>query len=599
MPIQRFSVNQYSIEILLAWIKADEIAIPDIQRPFVWNAAKVRDLIDSLYHGYPVGYLIAWRNPDVRLKNGTKSNGKHILIDGQQRVTALLAALLGEQVVAKNYKKARITIAFHPVEGRFEVSNPAIRKDRAWIADIASVFAPDTKILRLVDEYCEANQGVDKDDIFERIERLLGIRGISLGLIDLNADLDVETVAEIFVRINSQGVTLNAADFAMSKMAASEQYNGHQLRKCIDYFCHLAIAPEAYSDLAQDKDFVHTDYFRKMEWLKHEKEDLYDPSYTDMLRVAFTSEFRRGRLDDLVALLSGRNFEMRTYEEAIAEESFQKLEKTILRFINETNFKSFIMILHSAGFVNASMIRSQNTVNFAYVLYLTLRVKKVNPAEIASLVRRWFVMSILTGRYTGSPETAFGVDIRNINEQGAHSYLDTIERAELSDAFWDVGLPQQMDTSVASSPYFNVFLASQVKANDKGFLSSHISVQNLLEGLSHIHHVFPRSYLKNEKKLPPGRYNQIANYVVMQSEINIAISNDPPAEYFAVLWEQCASKTPKYGGITDTDDLRANLESHCIPEGMSEARSVEDYNEFLRKRRKLMAAKIRDYYQTL
>ena len=599
MPNQRYSVNQHPVNYLLAEIDAGQIAIPDIQRPFVWNAAKVRDFIDSLYHGYPVGYLIAWQNPGVRLKDGSQSNGKHILIDGQQRVTALIAALLGRQVVDKNYKTRRIVIAFHPIEERFEVSNPAIRKDRAWLGDIAEVFAPDTKILGFLDKYCAANGNIDKDDIYEHLERLRGIKNNPLGLIDLNADLDVETVAEIFVRINSKGVTLNAADFAMSKMAASEQYNGHQLRKCIDYFCHLAIAPEAYSDLAQDKDFVHTNYFHKMEWLKHEKEDLYDPSYTDMLRVAFTSEFKRGRLDDLVALLSGRNFESRTYEEVIAEDSFRRLEEAVLRFMNETDFKRFIMILRSAGFVNASMIRSQNTVNFAYILYLTLRTQKANPAEVETLVRRWFVMSILTGRYTASPETAFGVDIRILNEQGARAYLDQVEQAELSDAFWDVGLPQQMDTPVASSPYFNVFLASQVKANDNGFLSSDITVQNLLEGLWHVHHVFPSSYLKDEQKLPPGRYNQIANYVVMQSEINIAIGKKPPAEYFAELWEQCENGTTKYGGITDANKMRANLEAHCIPQGMDEARSVEDYDEFLKKRRSLMAAKIRDYYQTL
>ena len=598
MPIQRFSVNQYPIEILMAWIKADQIAIPDIQRPFVWNAAKVRDLIDSLYHGYPVGYLIAWQNPGVRLKDGSQSNGKRILIDGQQRVTALIAAMLGQQVVDKNYQNRRISIAFHPIEERFEVSNPAIRKDRAWLDDIATIFSKDAKLYRMVDAYCEKNPEADKDDIFERMGRLLGIRQITLGLIDLSADLDVETVAEIFVRINSQGVTLNAADFAMSKMAASEQYNGHQLRKCIDYFCHLAIAPEAYSDLAQDKDFVQTDYFRKMEWLKNEKEDLYDPSYTDMLRVAFTSEFKRGRLDDLVALLSGRNFDMRTYEEAIAEESFQRLEGAILRFMNETDFKHFIMILRSAGFVNASMIRSQNTVNFAYILYLALRAQKANPAEIEKLVRRWFVMSVLTGRYTASPESAFGEDIRNLSEKGARSFLDEVEQAELSDAFWDFGLPQQMDSSVASSPYFNVFLASQVKANDNGFLSSDITVQNLLEGLSHIHHVFPRGYLKDEKELPRSRYNQIANYVVMQSEINIAIGKKPPAEYFSELWEQCKNGTLKYGGIKDAEKLRTNLATHCIPEGMDEM-DVENYDDFLKTRRSLMAAKIRDYYQTL
>ena len=207
-----------------------------------------------------------------------------------------------------------------------------------------------------------------------------------------------------------------------------------------------------------------------MEWLKREKEDLYDPTYTDMLRVAFTSEFTRGRLDDLVALLSGRNFETRIFEDAIAERSFERLEKAILRFMNETDFKRFTMILRSAGFVIASMIRSQNTVNFAYILYLTLRSQHKNPGQIETLVRRWFVMSVLTRRYTGAPESAFSLDIRNIVEQDAGKYLDTLERAELSDAFWNVGLPQQMHTAVASSPYFNVFLASQVRGNDKGFL---------------------------------------------------------------------------------------------------------------------------------
>lgn len=597
MIIQRYSVNQHPIQTLLTWISSEEIAIPEIQRPFVWTAAKVRDFIDSLYFGYPVGYLIAWRNPSVRLKDGTESAGKRILIDGQQRVTALLAAMLGQSIIDKRYRKIRIAIAFHPGEERFEVTNPAIRRDRAWIADIATLFAPGTKLLRVVDAYCENNAEAERDEIYERIERLRGILNNSLGLIELNADLDVETVSEVFVRINSQGVPLNAADFAMSKMAANEKYNGHLLRKCIDYFCHLAIAPEAYAELASDGEFAETKYFRAMEWLKHEKEDLYDPTYTDMLRVAFTSEFGRGRLDDLVALLSGRNFETREFEEVIAEKSFSRLESAILRFMNETDFKRFVMILRSAGFVNASMIRSQNTVNFAYILYLTLRAKRTSPTHIEPLVRRWFVMSILTGRYTGSPETAFGVDIRNITEQNTQEYLDALERAELSDAFWDAGLPQLMDTSVASSPYFNVFLASQNKASNKGFLSSDHTVQTLLEGASHVHHVFPRNYLKTHG-LARSRYNQIANYVVMQGEINIAIGDDPPASYFSALWHQCKNGEARYGGITDFDELRENLEAHCIPMGMDTA-EVRDYDGFLKERRLLMAGKIRDYYRSL
>ena len=595
MPTQRYSVNQYDVQTLLTWIKADQIAIPDIQRPFVWDAAKVRDFIDSLYKGYPVGYLIAWQNPSMRLKGGGQSAGKRILIDGQQRLMALKTALYGDQVINKAYKRVRISIAFHPNEERFEVANPAIRKDPAWIPDIATAFAPDVKILNLLYDYCQANPDVGRDGIYDHLEHLRGILNNILGLIDLGADLDVETVAEIFRRVNSQAVPLNEADFAMSKMAASEQFGGHMLRKGIDYFCHLAVAPQDFDDLAKDDEFSATDYFRAMRWLKDEKDNIYDPTYTDLLRVAFTSEFKRGRLAELVALLAGRNFETRTYEEEIAEDTFHRLKDGILRCMNEYEFKQFVTILKSAGFRDSSLIRSQNTVNFAYILFLTLRALKTPSAEIGTLVRRWFVMSVLTGRYTSNPETAFSVDIRNIDQQGARTYLDTIERAGLSEVFWNVGLPQQMDTSMASSPYFNVYLASQVKEGDKGFLSSHVTVPDLLEGQWHIHHVFPKGYLINKKGLKPNQYNQIANYVVMQPEINIAIGDDPAETYFAELWEQCNGGEPRYGGIKDTGELRGNLAAHCIPEGMT----TIGYDEFLRKRRVLMAAKIRDYYWKL
>ena len=265
MSIQQYSVNQHPIQTLLTWIKSSEIAIPEIQRPFVWNATKVRDLIDSLYEGYPIGYLIAWRNPIVKLKDGTSSEGKRILIDGQQRVTALMAALLGERVINKDYRRVRITIAFHPKERKFEVSNPAIHRDKSWIADIADVLSPNVEVLKLVDEYCEKNEGTDRNEIYKSIELLRGIVNNHIGLIELNSDLDIETVTEIFIRINSQGVVLSQADFVMSKIAANEIYGGNKLRKCIDYFCHLATAPEFYQQLADvDQEFASTEYFQKM-----------------------------------------------------------------------------------------------------------------------------------------------------------------------------------------------------------------------------------------------------------------------------------------------------------------------------------------------
>jgi hypothetical protein len=159
----------------------------------------------------------------------------------------------------------------------------------------------------------------------------------------------------------------------MSKIAVNETYGGSLLRKAIDYFCHAARAPEFVDYVKNDPEFASSEFFQPMVWLRKENDNLYDPSYTDMLRVAFTSEFRRGRLEDLVAMLSGRNFETKQYEEAITEQSFARLKKGILAFMNETNFKRFIMIIRSAGFIDASMISSKNTLNFAYILYLTLK----------------------------------------------------------------------------------------------------------------------------------------------------------------------------------------------------------------------------------
>ena len=387
MATQRYSVTPHPIETLLTWVKSGEIAIPEIQRPFVWNSTKVRNLLDSLYQGYPVGYLIAWRNPSVRLKDGSRSSGKRILIDGQQRVTALMAALLGREVLTKDYETVPIRIAFHPVEERFEVSNPAIRKDSAWIPDVATVFSPDASLTELTEDYAERNPEADRKQVSRILERVRKITNNHVGVIDLAEDLDIETVTEIFIRVNSAGASLSQADFAMSKIAVNETHGGNVLRKAIDYFCHLAVAPEFFSRIEKsDREFAASEFLPKMQWLKDVNDDLYDPTYTDMLRVAFTSEFRRGKLQDLVALLSGRNFETRQYEDEIAEDAFAKLKTGIFNFMNKTHFDRLTMIIRSAGFVTSKLIGSQNAINFAYILYLRGRAEGMPAADIERLV---------------------------------------------------------------------------------------------------------------------------------------------------------------------------------------------------------------------
>ncbi|HMJ08031.1 MAG TPA: DUF262 domain-containing protein [Pyrinomonadaceae bacterium] len=594
--MQKYSVNQQLIETLLVWVKSGEIAIPEIQRPFVWDSSKVRDLLDSLYKGYPVGYVIAWKNPNVRLKDGSMSEGKKILIDGQQRVTALTAAILGEYVINKTYERVKIKIAFHPIDERFEVQNPAILKDKTWLPDISQAINGD--LFEIAEKYFELNPAVDKKQARAAFSTLINIPKKQIGIIELAHDLDIETVTEIFIRINSKGVVLSQADFAMSKIASNLEFGGNVLRKAIDYFCHLSIAPDFYKNIVDnDTAFAGTDFFRRMQWLKSENEDIYDPEYTDLIRVAFTSQFKRGRLSDLVSLLSGRNFEMRTFEEEIAQDSFEKLTDGVNNFINETNFKRFLMILKSAGFIDSKLIRSRNAVNFAYVIYLTLRDKGESSVSIESFVRRWFVYSILTGRYSGAPESSFDFDIKQIANRSFGDYLVEKEQGELSDAFWNAALPQSLDTSVASSPYFHVFLAAQVRSGDRGFLSQHVSVSDLVSLRGDIHHLFPKDYLKSNG-LDRGKYNQIANYAYMQSEINIKVGNKSPKDYFDIVRSQMENGKQLVTGISNEQELTDNLIGNCVPGDIMQM-TVDDYPEFLTMRRRLMAMKMRDYYFTL
>lgn len=595
--MQKYAVNQQLIETLLAWVNSGEIAIPEIQRPFVWDSSKVRDLMDSLYQGFPIGYVIAWRNPNVRLKDGSLSEGKKILIDGQQRVTALTAAILGQYVINKTYERVKIKIAFHPIDERFEVQNPAILKDKTWLPDISQAINGD--LFEMADQYFELNPEVDKKQVRAAFSNLMNIPKKQIGIIELAAELDIETVTEIFIRINSKGVVLSQADFAMSKIASNTEYNGNELRKAIDYFCHLCLSPEFYKHIVDnDKEFAATEFFQKMQWLKTENEDLYDPDYNDLIRVAFTTQFNRGRLSDLVSLLSGRNFETRTYEDSIAEASFASLKAGVLNFINETNFKRFLMIIKSAGFISPKLVRSQNVINFAYIVYLKLKELGVNSVAIESYVRRWLVYSILTGRYSsGSPESVFDFDIKQISTKPFEQYLQEKEEGELSDAFWNASLPQSLDTSVASSPYFHVFLAAQVKANDRGFLSKDVLVGDLISLRGDIHHLFPKDYLKKHG-LDRSKYNQIANYVYMQSEINIKVGNKPPKDYFELITTQMLENNKQVSGLSSHQELADNLEMNAVPADIMYM-SIEDYNEFLVARRKLMASKIKDYYHSL
>ena len=233
---QKYDINLFPIETILSWITAKEIGIPEIQRPFVWEPNQVKGLIDSLYNGYPIGYIVTWKDPAVTLKDGKKSDGKKIIIDGQQRVKALMTSILGETLIDADYKKIRIQIAFNPVEQEFAVINPAIEKNSAWIPEISPIVNGElAEIRKITDKYIKNNPNADEEHVLSAIDKVSEISKKQLGVIELHSGLDIETITEIFVRVNQEGVKLNKADFVMAKIASfGEKNEGSDLRKCID-----------------------------------------------------------------------------------------------------------------------------------------------------------------------------------------------------------------------------------------------------------------------------------------------------------------------------------------------------------------------------
>ena len=600
---EKYSVTQYSISSILGYIDAGDIAIPEIQRPFVWKGKQVRDLIDSLYNGYPTGYLIIWQNPDVKLKNGERSVGKKILIDGQQRVTALMTAIGGYSVLNENYEQKQIAIAFNPLaqgeEEVFAVRTPAHDKSSFWIPDISIVFRADFDSYEFIDSYAEKNPDVDKKALNKAINKLLSIKNCQLGVITLVPQLDISEVTEIFVRINSQGKRLNEADFAMSKIAADERFGGNLLRKAIDYFCHLAVNPSFYNQLScGDHEFMASEYASKLRWLKDDYDNIYDPDYNDMLRVSFMHQFGRGRLGDLVSLLSGRDFADRTFKEEIAKDSFEKLSVGVINFMNQYTFEQFVLAIRAAGFINPKLLNSKMTLDFAYTLYLLLNNgNKVQKIEIKPCVQKWFVLSTLTGRYVSSPESQMDRDLRAIAAKGFLPFFREVENAELSDTFWEVGLVQNLETSSIASPFFNTFIAAQVHAGDRSLLSSSAKVSDLLSA-GDVHHIFPKEFLKQNGIVDKAVYNQVANYAYLDTGVNISIGKKAPREYFTAALEQCSTKELRVGTIVDEEQLRDSLSANCIPPGVFDM-TADDYQTFLRERRVLMARKIKKYYNSL
>lgn len=586
--VRKYSVDNVKVEDLLAWINQGRVGLPEMQRPFVWSSTKVRDLIDSLYNGYPIGYIVTWLNPAAKLKNDSDSNNKEIIIDGQQRLTALKAALNGDKVIDKHYKRERIKISFKPSEEIFATRNVATEKDPRWIDDISLIFQPGYNSWKFVDENAD-RLGMKKSDLGNVLQKVKDISQCEIGNISLSDELSIDAVTNIFNRINSKGVTLSSADLAMSRLSADHSHNGNNIRKQIDYFVQLFNDPTLLTNIEDvDPEFINSKYFDRIKWIVFDKTRIYVPNYSDILHVILAFTYKRGKLTDLVSLISGRNFQTRDFSEQAMDENYQKLLQGASQVFSKLNFQRFTMILRDLGMRNSGKLGlvGYGTLNFAYILYLYLQCElHLSKDKIDSLVKRWVVMSALTGRYSGSSESAIERDIKAISQSGDPvATMKTILGRELTDNFWSITLPEALQRQTTQTSSWRIFQMSQVYSGDRAWLAKDTRAETVMEEEGNIHHIFPRAYLR-ANNFSKAEINKIANYVWLTRPRNLNIGDRAPKDYL------------HDSQISQFLNEQNNAEN-AIPADLPNY-DFHNYHHFLEQRRQLMAEKIHHYYDEL
>jgi hypothetical protein len=572
----------YSLSKLIQDIEMGEIGLPDIQRPFVWTPAKVRDLFDSMYKGFPVGYLLFWANG---IGNGTRQIGTEakqkvprlLIVDGQQRLTSLYSVLKGKPVLTQEYTPQHIHIAFRPRDEMFEVTDAAIRRDPEYISDISELWAGKVSRNRFVKDFITRLQQSrevseqEEDHLIEAIDGLYDLHSYPFTALELSAQVDEEQVDEVFVRINSKGVSLNQADFILTLMSVFWDEG----RSDLEQFCKTARKPSA-SAASPFNHFV-------------------EPSPDQLLRVAVGLGFRRARLKHVYSLLRGKDLETDLFSDERRDEQFDVLKQAQTYTLDLQHWHEFLKTLVRAGYRSGSMITSQMALFYSHIMFVIgKRDFKVGPYDLRNLISRWFFMTSLTGRYTSSPETAMEADLarlRNVEDAaGFIELLDNIITDTFTEDFWNITLPNDLATSSARSPSLFAHYAALSLLNARALFSK-LKVSELLDPSLKAkkspverHHLFPKNYLKKLGVTNTQETNQIANYALVEWADNIDISDLSPAEYL-----------PKYAERFSTDELRDMYYWHALPEDWEQM----SYQTFLAERRKLMARVIRKGFEQL
>ena len=590
--MDNYKITQYSVNSILGFVESSQIAIPEIQRPFVWKEKEVRDLIDSLYEGYPIGYLIVWQNSKVRLRGFGKGGTKKILIDGQQRVTALMAALMGKEVLDDQYRSHRIIISFNPLaedgENRFAVYDDSIAKDPRWIPDISVLYRKGFSYRKFEKEYMDRNPDLNFDGLETAIDTMRDIVKHQVGVIELSFLLDIDVVSEIFIRINLQGKPLNQEDFAMSKISVNEKYDGDYIRNTIDYFCHLQKEPSFFEVINKnDREFMSSEYGQEISWCAKPGQGLYVPSYADVLKVVNIAYFGKSRIGDLVGLLSGKTPGTREVSQKVAKESFGLLGEGVKAFVRESNFNGFQEALRKAGYCCDRLIYSQSVINYCYAMYLLMDRQGIADAKKQSLIGRWMSMALMTGHYQGSPDSVLLRDYENIRREGFAAYLSQIEDLRLTADFYDAILPDRFASTTVRTAPFLTYIASLCASGAKSLYSGDETVAELFAAKAESYQILPKKYLEKCGFKTRETYGQVANITYISKAVKAIVKKAEPKAYKDALEENVGA-----------DVIKASLMDNHLSEDIFKLED-KDAAAFLADRRKCMAQAVKAYYEAL
>lgn len=575
---------------LLNDVKNGRIGLPDLQRPFVWKDNKVRELLDSMMKGYPIGYIMLWASPDDYAN--TAQIGKNdkvykqpddLVIDGQQRLTALLAAMYGVTIRDKNYAERKIRISFNPLTREFAVWTQAFERDPEWISEISSVFSADQEhsISKFRKTYIKtANEGrikngqpqltEDEEDLIEEnINDLLNLGIYSLPTLKINAKADEEDVADIFVRVNSGGQNLTEKNFIETLIAVYD----NEVYDKINNFCSESRKPAngtSYNQILQ-----------------------VDPSH--LIRVAVGVGFRRARLRYAYMLLRGKNLKTGEITQNVRKENLSIFKASLDMATNLNNWHAFMNLFTSAGYLKGSLVAFSNAVVFSYVLYLIGKYEyKVSSVELQKIICKRIFMSTITGFYTGSTETEVEkqfADLRSIHTANQFvTYLDNEISNRFTDDYFRYSLPAELNSSSATSPaWYGYIAAINVLGTPMLFSTAPLSKYFVLgtngnKNSIDKHHIFPKHYLEKIGYDNDRDRNQIANFTYLDYTTNIDISDAPPVEYVT-----------RYREKLGEEGYKRTCAQNALPENFEKL----TYPQFLSQRRLLMAQIVKKAYNEL